>query len=438
MRMSIPGFLGQEVFRGTRPQAVVCFSPMPRLHAVFRGERRRRQEAGDAQLLCRSRGRPSESDREKTGFFPPHPSEGQVQSSRDPAKETEPRMHLCMLETCERSDGLPQLPQAEGLQSAATFGLLPSTHSPFAFIRLRSSPQVPSFASHRLASRCICICSGESSRCVWRRLSTDSLPRILCFGLYSGKMDANSGPLLLSLVAFLDSLGLRKAAKALRKDSTAQGLLTGEEAELFPGATLAQVVKRGLREKKRHREREGEAAEETQAAAESSEKKKKKVALAGSADAPEAAGEREKKQKKNRFEGKTKQRAQREETPSADSEEAAETTAEVNETENGETDAFAKKAEKGQKNEHASVLRRFKRVDESKWVEKIKKEDLKDNSFWNKKDDSFAVKAAHDLGKVRGRDFRHEKTKKKRASWKGCGEIPMTVNSIQFDSSDDE
>ncbi|KEP62348.1 UNVERIFIED_CONTAM: SRP40, C-terminal domain-containing protein [Hammondia hammondi] len=248
-------------------------------------------------------------------------------------------------------------------------------------------------------------------------------------------MEADSGPLLLSLVAFLDSLGLRKAAKALRKDGTAQGLLTGEEAELFPGAALPQVVKRGLREKKRHREHAGETAED------SSEKKKKKVALAAAADAdaPEAAGEREKKQKKNRFEGKTKQREQRErETPSADSEETAETTAVVTEAENGETDAVAKKAEKGQKNECASVLRRFKRVDESKWVEKIKKEDLKDNSFWNKKDDSFAVKAAHDLGKVRGRDFRHEKTKKKRASWKGCGEIPMTVNSIQFDSSDDE
>ncbi|PHJ25506.1 c-terminal domain-containing protein [Cystoisospora suis] len=89
-------------------------------------------------------------------------------------------------------------------------------------------------------------------------------------------------------------------------------------------------------------------------------------------------------------------------------------------------------------NSQSSVLNRFKRIDDEKWVESIKKQDLRDNSFWNKKDDSFAVRAAQDLGKVRGRDFRHEKTKKKRASWKGCGEIPMTVNSIQFESSDED
>lgn len=83
------------------------------------------------------------------------------------------------------------------------------------------------------------------------------------------------------------------------------------------------------------------------------------------------------------------------------------------------------------------MVNRFKRIDDEKWVESIKKQDLRDNSFWSKKDDSFAVRAAQDLGKVRGRDFRHEKTKKKRASWKGCGEIPMTVNSIQFESDED-
>lgn len=85
----------------------------------------------------------------------------------------------------------------------------------------------------------------------------------------------------------------------------------------------------------------------------------------------------------------------------------------------------------------SAVVNRFKRIDDEKWVESIKKQDLRDNSFWSKKDDSFAVRAAQDLGKVRGRDFRHEKTKKKRASWKGCGEIPMTVNSIQFESDED-
>ncbi|KAL8447164.1 hypothetical protein Emag_004430 [Eimeria magna] len=90
-------------------------------------------------------------------------------------------------------------------------------------------------------------------------------------------------------------------------------------------------------------------------------------------------------------------------------------------------------------------LKRFQRINDSQWTATLPAE-LKDNSFWKKKDDRFAVKAAEQLGRVsgvyrhlqvRGKDFRHEKTKKKKATWKGCGEIPMTVNSIQF-ASDSE
>ncbi|KAL8272854.1 hypothetical protein Esti_003241 [Eimeria stiedai] len=81
-------------------------------------------------------------------------------------------------------------------------------------------------------------------------------------------------------------------------------------------------------------------------------------------------------------------------------------------------------------------LKRFQRIDDSQWTASLPAE-LKDNSFWKKKNDQFAVKAAEQLGRVRGKDFRHEKTKKKKATWKGCGEIPMTVNSIQF-ASDSE
>ncbi|XP_026191569.1 nucleolar and coiled-body phosphoprotein 1 [Cyclospora cayetanensis] len=80
--------------------------------------------------------------------------------------------------------------------------------------------------------------------------------------------------------------------------------------------------------------------------------------------------------------------------------------------------------------------KRFQRIDDSQWTSALPTE-LKDNSFWKKKSDNFAVKAAEQLGRVRGKDFRHEKNKKKKATWKGCGEIPMTVNSIQF-ASDSE
>lgn len=87
----------------------------------------------------------------------------------------------------------------------------------------------------------------------------------------------------------------------------------------------------------------------------------------------------------------------------------------------------------GQKASKNGGVKRFQRIDDSQWTSALPAE-LKDNSFWKKKHDNFAVKAAEQLGRVRGKDFRHEKTKKKKATWKGCGEIPMTVNSIQFDS----
>ena len=40
------------------------------------------------------------------------------------------------------------------------------------------------------------------------------------------------------------------------------------------------------------------------------------------------------------------------------------------------------------------------------------------------------------LSKVRGKDFRHEKTKKKRGSYRG-GQIDQGTNSIKFDSDDE-
>ncbi|EEA08579.1 SRP40 C-terminal domain-containing protein [Cryptosporidium muris RN66] len=83
---------------------------------------------------------------------------------------------------------------------------------------------------------------------------------------------------------------------------------------------------------------------------------------------------------------------------------------------------------------------RFSRINDS-WNEKITDERLKDNSYWNmkkyNKDSSdFASKAAIELGKVRGKNFRQEKAKKKRCSWRGSGNISCEVNSVQFNDSD--
>ena len=63
---------------------------------------------------------------------------------------------------------------------------------------------------------------------------------------------------------------------------------------------------------------------------------------------------------------------------------------------------------------------------------------LKDNSFENKKGSrgDWGEKANNDLKFTKGKSFRHEKTKKKRGSYKG-GAISTSVNSIKFEDGDD-
>ncbi|BAM40916.1 uncharacterized protein TOT_030000177 [Theileria orientalis strain Shintoku] len=77
----------------------------------------------------------------------------------------------------------------------------------------------------------------------------------------------------------------------------------------------------------------------------------------------------------------------------------------------------------------------FKRINEEIWLSKIEKEELKNNTY-RAKGDSFALKDAEQLSLVKGKDFRSQKYKKKRSSWKGSGEITNTVNSVIFSDSD--
>jgi len=62
---------------------------------------------------------------------------------------------------------------------------------------------------------------------------------------------------------------------------------------------------------------------------------------------------------------------------------------------------------------------------------------LADNSYFAKGGESWGAKAQQDLGVVKGDRFRHEKTKKKRGSYRG-GTISTAVNSVPFPDSDDE
>ncbi len=58
----------------------------------------------------------------------------------------------------------------------------------------------------------------------------------------------------------------------------------------------------------------------------------------------------------------------------------------------------------------------------------VKDERLLDNTFQG---DEFGQKANKALGSVKGRDFRHEKTKKKRGTYRG-GPLDQSVRSIKF------
>ncbi|XP_077253817.1 uncharacterized protein LOC143892819 isoform X2 [Tasmannia lanceolata] len=101
----------------------------------------------------------------------------------------------------------------------------------------------------------------------------------------------------------------------------------------------------------------------------------------------------------------------------------------------GFTPKTTKKEHKG--SDEPKTINAFQRVkvEEVEFVD----ERLQDNSYWAKggADSGYGAKAQEVLGQVRGRDFRHEKTKKKRGSYRG-GQIDLQSHSIKFNYSDDE
>eukprot|EP00271_Cylindrocystis_brebissonii_P005156 TRINITY_DN17102_c0_g1_i1.p1 TRINITY_DN17102_c0_g1~~TRINITY_DN17102_c0_g1_i1.p1 ORF type:complete len:439 (-),score=148.36 TRINITY_DN17102_c0_g1_i1:451-1638(-) len=97
----------------------------------------------------------------------------------------------------------------------------------------------------------------------------------------------------------------------------------------------------------------------------------------------------------------------------------------------------AKKGDEQQAKGTGTGAKAFQRVK----VEEVqfKDERLRDNSYWAKggANAGWGAKAQEILGQVRGKDFRHEKTKKKRGSYKG-GAIDFASHSIKFENSDDD
>ncbi|KAF5748645.1 hypothetical protein HS088_TW04G00603 [Tripterygium wilfordii] len=100
-------------------------------------------------------------------------------------------------------------------------------------------------------------------------------------------------------------------------------------------------------------------------------------------------------------------------------------------------DKSLQKTAKKQRNGSVEAKKPFQRVNVDEVV--FRDERLQDNSYWAKDgaETGYGAKAQEILGQVKGRGFRHEKTKKKRGSYRG-GQIDMQSHSIKFDASDDE
>ncbi|BBG92762.1 hypothetical protein Prudu_000586 [Prunus dulcis] len=98
-----------------------------------------------------------------------------------------------------------------------------------------------------------------------------------------------------------------------------------------------------------------------------------------------------------------------------------------------------KKSMKKQRNgsDEPTAFKAFQRV-KAEEVEFID-EKLRDNSYWAKDgaEIGYGAKAQEVLGQVRGRDFRHEKTKKKRGSYRG-GQIDQQSHSVKFNYDDED
>uniref|UniRef100_A0A0A9D7E0 Srp40 C-terminal domain-containing protein n=1 Tax=Arundo donax TaxID=35708 RepID=A0A0A9D7E0_ARUDO len=102
-----------------------------------------------------------------------------------------------------------------------------------------------------------------------------------------------------------------------------------------------------------------------------------------------------------------------------------------------ENSTISKPSKRRKKSSEPKTVDPFKRVK----MENIKFADdrLQDNSYWAKggAETGYGAKAQEILGQVSGRGFRHEKTKKKRGTYRG-GQIDLGTHSIKFENSDDE
>lgn len=111
--------------------------------------------------------------------------------------------------------------------------------------------------------------------------------------------------------------------------------------------------------------------------------------------------------------------------------------AHMDNAENGNENGKANGAHKdpNSNNSKGSAAKAFQRVQAEQW---LNQKGSWDNSYEGTFGQSgWGFKAQQVLGQVRGKDFRHEKTKKKRGSYKGGTIDPHASHSIKYDSDDD-
>lgn len=98
---------------------------------------------------------------------------------------------------------------------------------------------------------------------------------------------------------------------------------------------------------------------------------------------------------------------------------------------NGSPEPNVENSQNGSPEPEGSAKKRFQRVDENKALQKALIADNSYDALFGQ--NGYGAKANEKLKQVKGKDFRHEKTKKKRGSYRGGVIDTDVVNSVVFD-----
>jgi len=244
---------------------------------------------------------------------------------------------------------------------------------------------------------------------------------------------------------FLLESGLQRTLKSFKKEtslgdeSEQASVGKSKKAKTLAELELTEACQLWL-EARRSSQQNGAAPPED-AAPEAPKSKRKKQAE--TEEAPAAADEDVDAEETPEVAVPVAKRRKHEETP-AETHIADAVCAQQQTQDSTQTSEVQSKKKKKKEREEKPAGVPFKRIDDEKWTATIKDARLKDNSheakikFGGGEGDSWGDKAAEDMLKVKGKGFRKEMAKKKRASWRGGGEIDQGVNSIKFEDSDDE